>query len=155
MIAIAVAGFVTIGKVTNNGGMENQATKTVQTVQYDNPYREYKDVGLPVMRTKGQLLIRKDYVTSYNEETKTPFWVQWHLTRERASGTLKRPDYAFHEDNEVLGQEPTSTTTAPVVMTGATCVLQEIINTTRNLCTTLSAHERLPTGQRAKQRSME
>lgn len=101
MIAIAVAGFVTIGKVTNNGGMENQATKTVQTVQYDNPYREYKDVGLPVMRTKGQLLIRKDYVTSYNEETKTPFWVQWHLTRERASGTLKRPDYAFHEDNEV------------------------------------------------------
>lgn len=48
-----------------------------------------------------QLLYRKNYVVSYNSRTKCPNWVLWELTREHADGTVKRPDYAFHEDMEV------------------------------------------------------
>lgn len=101
IITVAAAGIVTIGKVTINGGMTSHSTKTTKTAQYIDPCKEYNEIGLPIMSKKSLLLVRKDYVTSYNEETKTPYWVQWHLTRERASGTIKRPDYAFHEDLEV------------------------------------------------------
>lgn len=48
-----------------------------------------------------QLLIRNNYVVSYNSHTKCPNWVLWQLTREHADGNIKRPDYAFHEDMEV------------------------------------------------------
>ncbi len=48
-----------------------------------------------------QLLYRKSYIASYNSQTKCPNWVLWKLTREKADGTVKRPDYAFHEDMEV------------------------------------------------------
>jgi len=48
-----------------------------------------------------QLLVRKNYVTSYNNHTQCPNWVLWQLTREHADGNVKRPDYAFHEDMDV------------------------------------------------------
>ena len=50
---------------------------------------------------KEQILFRKSYVVSYNHDTKCPNWVLWELTREKADGNVKRPDYAFHEDMEV------------------------------------------------------
>ncbi len=50
---------------------------------------------------KEQLLYRKNYVVSYNSDTKCPNWVFWELTREHADGEVKRPDYAFHEDLDV------------------------------------------------------
>ena len=53
------------------------------------------------LNRKEQILIRKNYVVSYNRETKCPNWVLWKLTREHADGNIKRPDYAFHEDMEV------------------------------------------------------
>lgn len=53
------------------------------------------------LNRKEQILIRKNYVVSYNRETKCPNWVLWELTREHADGNIKRPDYAFHEDVEV------------------------------------------------------
>ncbi len=48
-----------------------------------------------------QLLYRKNYIVSYNSDTKCPNWVFWELTREHADGDVKRPDYAFHEDMDV------------------------------------------------------
>ena len=48
-----------------------------------------------------QLLVRKNYIVSYNSHTRCPNWVLWQLTREHADGNVKRPDYAFHEDMEV------------------------------------------------------
>lgn len=48
-----------------------------------------------------QLLVRKNYIVSYNNHTKCPNWVLWQLTREHADGNVKRPDYAFHEDMEI------------------------------------------------------
>lgn len=53
------------------------------------------------LNRKEQILVRKNYVVSYNRETKCPNWVLWELTREHADGNIKRPDYAFHEDMEV------------------------------------------------------
>ena len=57
----------------------------------------------PIDRIKrtGLILYRKSYVVSYNCKTKCPNWVLWELTREKADGNVKRPDYAFHEDMEV------------------------------------------------------
>lgn len=48
-----------------------------------------------------QILHRKNYVVSYNQDTKCPNWVLWKLTSGHADGIIKRPDYAFHEDMEV------------------------------------------------------
>ena len=48
-----------------------------------------------------QLLVRKNYIVSYNSHTRCPNWVLWQLTREHADGNVKRPDYAFHQDMEV------------------------------------------------------
>ena len=48
-----------------------------------------------------QLLYRKNYIVSYNSQTKCPNLVLWELTREHADGNVKRPEYAFHEDMEV------------------------------------------------------
>lgn len=48
-----------------------------------------------------QLLVRKNYIVSYNSHTRCPNWVLWQLTREHADGNVKRPDYAFHEDMEI------------------------------------------------------
>ena len=48
-----------------------------------------------------QILYRKNYVVSYNQDTKCPNWVLWKLTRNHVDGQIKRPDYAFHEDIEV------------------------------------------------------
>lgn len=53
------------------------------------------------LNRKEQILIRKNYVVSYNRDTKCPNWVLWELTHEHADGNIKRPDYAFHEDMEV------------------------------------------------------
>ena len=46
-----------------------------------------------------QILQRASYITSYNNETKIPNWVAWHLTSEQTDGPIKRPN--FHEDEEV------------------------------------------------------
>lgn len=51
-----------------------------------------------------QLLLRKNYIVSYNKFTKCPNWVFWELTRKEAEGNIKRPDFAFHEDMDVKGQ---------------------------------------------------
>lgn len=47
-----------------------------------------------------QILRRASYITSYNNETKIPNWVAWHLTAEQTDGPYKRLSN-FHEDEDV------------------------------------------------------
>ena len=77
--------------------------KTVVTAVKETPPPDSLRWLLPVDRLHrpNQLLFRKSYTVSYNRETKCPNWVCWELTREHADGSIKRPDYAFHEDGEV------------------------------------------------------
>ena len=48
-----------------------------------------------------QLLVKKGYITSYNEETRLPNWVYWQLTAEHVNGDNSRPGNAYHEDTQV------------------------------------------------------
>lgn len=59
-------------------------------------------IELPIIlrNTPEQLLKRKTYSVSYNQDTKCPNWVAWHLTAEHADGDC--PRYSkYDEDMEV------------------------------------------------------
>ena len=53
-----------------------------------------------------ELLIKKAYVVSYNQRTKNPNWVAWHLTSEHTDGPVPRLNF-FYEDEEVKGLRAT------------------------------------------------
>lgn len=65
------------------------------------------EIPAPMSGTTEQILRRKAYTVSYNKGTRLPNWVAWHLTSSHASGTVKRPKNAFHEDEQV--QTPRAT----------------------------------------------
>lgn len=55
------------------------------------------------------ILQRKGYTTSYNEQTKTPNWVAWHLTKAHTYGKAQRSREAFAEDEAIArGQRATN-----------------------------------------------
>ena len=58
-------------------------------------------IALPLNDKSEQILYRKGYTTSYNEDFKIPNWVAWHLTKEHATGIVSRPGNAWHEDVDV------------------------------------------------------
>lgn len=52
-----------------------------------------------------QVLIKEGYTVSYNENTRNPNWVAWHLTSAHTSGEWSRKGISFMEDNEVKGEQ--------------------------------------------------
>jgi len=48
-----------------------------------------------------QILERVGYTTSYNEKTKTPNWVAWHLTKNHTYGRVQRRQEMFSEDESI------------------------------------------------------
>lgn len=59
------------------------------------------EMPLPLNNKSEQILFRKGYTVSYNNDNKIPNWVAWHLTAEHASGQIRRPNNAWHEDMQV------------------------------------------------------
>lgn len=59
------------------------------------------EIPAPLEDQDEQVLTRKGYTVSYNKTTMQPNWVAWHLTEDRINGPAKRPQRAFHEDEEV------------------------------------------------------
>ena len=47
------------------------------------------------------ILQRVGYTTSYNEQTKTPNWVAWHLTKAHTYGKNQRKNEVFAEDEDI------------------------------------------------------
>ena len=47
------------------------------------------------------ILQRVGYTTSYNEQTKTPNWVAWHLTKAHTYGKFQRKQEVFTEDESI------------------------------------------------------
>lgn len=45
-----------------------------------------------------QILIRLGYITSYNNDTKCPNWVAWHLTTERVDGPYTRKGVPYYDE---------------------------------------------------------
>ena len=54
-----------------------------------------------------QILRRKGYTTSYNEQTRNPNWVAWHLTKAHTYGSFQRKDEVFTEDERVKAPRAT------------------------------------------------
>ena len=73
----------------------SESSDEIQSHQYNI------DIPLPLKDVSEQILYRKGYVVSYNEDTKLPNWVAWHLTAEHVDGEAKRPGNAWHEDTDV------------------------------------------------------
>ena len=48
-----------------------------------------------------RILERVGYTTSYNEQTKTPNWVAWHLTKAHTYGKNQRKHEVFAEDEDI------------------------------------------------------
>lgn len=49
---------------------------------------------------EGRMLYREGYVVCFDEASKIPYWVAWHLTAEHVDGDVRRSD-DFAEDPEV------------------------------------------------------
>lgn len=54
-----------------------------------------------------QIIKRKGYTTSYNDKTKTPNWVAWHLTKQHTYGSAQRSEMVFTEDTDVKAPRAT------------------------------------------------
>jgi len=60
----------------------------------------------PLKDRKEIIISKKAYTASYNQDTKCPNWVAWHLTANRLVGVNKRSDN-YYEDDEL--PEPRAT----------------------------------------------
>ena len=78
-----VVGFYDVDKA------EKAKTKTT-TVMYEQP--------APLKDRPELILKRKGYITSYNNKTKNPNWVAWHLTKAHTYGEHQRGGEQFTED---------------------------------------------------------
>lgn len=64
------------------------------------------DSATPVIidvKNPHQLLTRIGYITSYNNDTKCPNWVAWHLTAEHSDGSFPRSGEPYFENGEACG----------------------------------------------------
>lgn len=73
------------------------------SIDKSDPRQWTQVVGLPQMADSipQQILWRKAYVVSYNNETRQPNWVAWKLTAEHTDGEVGRLATAWHDDSEV------------------------------------------------------
>ena len=65
------------------------------------------EIPIPLNNKSEQILYRKGYTVSYNNDNKIPNWGAWHLTAEHASGQIRRPNNAWHEDVQVSAPRAT------------------------------------------------
>lgn len=65
------------------------------------------EIPAPLKDRPEQILHRRGYTTSYNQQTKTPNWVAWHLTKAHTYGKNQRSGEVFTEDNDVKAPRAT------------------------------------------------
>jgi len=54
----------------------------------------------PLIGVSEQIIKKKAYIVSYNNDTKIPNWVAWHLTADNTDGPFKRLSN-FHEEEDL------------------------------------------------------
>ena len=66
------------------------------------------EIPAPLKDRPERILHRRGYTTSYNQRTKTPNWVAWHLTAAHTKGRIQRAQEVFAEDEDIAaGQRAT------------------------------------------------
>ena len=123
IVGIFLLAFI-VGKC-NNDDMEEVSEEVVELVQDKNQEIDIKETVVDVPKDREQsvfldstvsdnprnlrsypeqILVRKGYCTSYNNETKCPNWVAWHLSREHTDGQFSRNGVPYYaEDGTVYG----------------------------------------------------
>ena len=75
----------------------------VQDEQNEQPQQGIDSTALEMPRLMvqmpNQILTRLAYTTSYNNQTKCPNWVAWHLTDEHTDGPYPRKGVPYYNDN--------------------------------------------------------
>lgn len=97
---------------TANGLYDAAATKDSQNGQIVQQAKKAKIVTLyeqpaPLKDRPEQILRRKGFTVSYNQQTKNPNWVAWHLTKEHTRGSFQRHQEVFTEDESVRAPRAT------------------------------------------------
>lgn len=59
------------------------------------------EIPAPLKDRPEQILHRRGYTASYNQTTKTPNWVAWHLTAAHTRGRIQREQEVFTEDEDI------------------------------------------------------
>lgn len=81
--------------------MAAEAQKTKKTItQYEMP--------APLTDRPEKILRRLGYTVSYNEKSRNPNWVAWHLTKNHTYGSFQRKNEVFAEDDDIQGVRATN-----------------------------------------------
>ena len=88
-------------------GANAQVADALYATEKAKTVRMY-EIPAPLKDRPEQILYRKGYTTSYNQQTKTPNWVAWHLTNAHTKGPNQRKQEAFAEDMAVKSPRATN-----------------------------------------------
>ena len=91
--------------------VKSQQIESSQQGQIATPHSDHRsekakvvrlfEIPAPLKDRPEQILHRRGYTTSYNQTTKTPNWVAWHLTKARTKGRYQRDQEVFSEDEDI------------------------------------------------------
>ena len=83
-------------------------TRSAEVEKVKKPTVTQYELPAPLTDRPEQILERKGYTTSYNNKSKTPNWVAWHLTKAHTYGDNQRKNEVFFEDETIeRGQRAT------------------------------------------------
>jgi len=115
MMALVVAVVMTACKNGQKAGAPAQGSDTKVEGLYDAERAKAAKQGqvtqyeLPARLTdRPELILRRTgYTTSYNQTTRCPNWVAWHLTKGHTYGHNQRSNEKFTEDTDVKAPRAT------------------------------------------------
>ena len=76
-------------------------TRTAEVEKVKKPSVTQYELPAPLTDRPEQILKRRAYITSYNNKSKTPNWVAWHLTKAHTYGDHQRKNEVFFEDEAI------------------------------------------------------
>ena len=88
----------------NSEKVHNESNAHVEPATSDSIFDICKPA--PLVGVSEQIIKKKNYIASYNKDTKIANWVAWHLTSEHTEGSIGRGNM-FHEDEEVPSPKAT------------------------------------------------
>jgi len=76
-------------------------TRTAEVEKVKKPSVTQYELPAALTDRPEQILKRRAYTTSYNNKSKTPNWVAWHLTKAHTYGDHQRKNEVFFEDEAI------------------------------------------------------
>lgn len=80
-------------------------TRSSEAQKVKKPAVTKYELPAPLTDRPEQILKRMGYTTSYNNKSKTPNWVAWHLTKAHTYGDNQRKNEVFFEDVSIDSEQ--------------------------------------------------